>query len=304
VEGALKTLSAPAQAKKLELISDLEDDTPDALLGDPVRLRQVLLNLLGNAIKFTRVGAVLVHAQVASAGEIEAELHLSVRDTGIGIQLEKQKLIFEAFRQADGSTTRKYGGTGLGLAICSRLVTMMGGRIWVESEPGQGSTFHFTARFGLAELGASPPAESGEGAIAETAPLSVLVAEDNPMNSQLLVRLLESRGHKVKVADSGRQALAAVERQRFDLVLMDVQLPEMDGLEATAAIRAQERAAGGRRLPILAFTANAMNGFRERCLEAGMDGYVSKPIRTEEFFAAIHQAAGPAANGACKELRC
>jgi len=425
-----KTLALRAHTKGLELACQIQPEVPETLVGDPTRLRQILVNLLGNAIKFTERGEVVVEVGIESHDPDVVVLHFSVRDTGIGIPRDKQRLIFEPFAQADGSTTRRYGGTGLGLAISMRLVETMGGRLWLESEAGQGSTFHFTARFGrpvglvapkvhedpvnlrglevlvaddnaanrrilekmllewrmrptladggrsaiealrraqqagkpfslvvidaqMPEMGGFTVAEKikqdatlagatimmltsagrpGEAArcrelgisgylvkpiaqadllrailealgrsFAAAAPpplitrhslreaqsgLRILVAEDNPVNRELAVRLLEKRGHSVAVAANGHEVLARLEQQPFDLVLMDVQMPEMDGLEATAAIREKEKATG-HHLPIIAFTAHAMKGDRERCLEAGMDGYVSKPIRANELVAAI-----------------
>ena len=404
---------------------------PDALLGDPARLRQILVNLVGNAIKFTMSGEVVVRVLAVSEGPGEVTLDVSVTDTGVGIPPEKQRAIFTAFTQADSSTTRTYGGTGLGLTISSRLVELLGGRLSVESEVGRGSTFRFNARFALQT---SPPAraaaidlemlrdlrvlvvddnatnrrilhdvlvgwhmkpvltEGGRAALdvlqeaehrrqpfslvlldaqmpgmdgfavadairhdphlagsmivmltssglrgdaarcrelgieaylakpirqadlldtirrvigqqprAETRRLvtihsvresqrrlRVLVAEDNAVNRLLAVRLLEKRGHEVVVAATGTAALEALESQSFDLVLMDVQMPEMDGLEATIAIRERERAgASGQHIPIIAMTANAMVGDKEQCLEAGMDAYVSKPLQVAALFAAI-----------------
>ncbi|GIX47037.1 MAG: hypothetical protein KatS3mg131_1248 [Candidatus Tectimicrobiota bacterium] len=434
VSDTLRTLAVRAQEKGLALAYQVAADVPDALLGDPGRLRQILVNLVGNAIKFTDQGEVVVsvrHAAAEAAEDGACTLHFSVRDTGIGIAPDKQRLIFEPFRQADSSTTRAYGGTGLGLAICKRLVQLMGGRIWVESRPGEGSTFHFTARFALSAAAAAlpPPApvaqlrdtpvlvvddhpasaealaellkpwqvrptvvHDGAAALAALAqaqqagtpfpvvllsatvdrdgfavaaqlkraggdvrlillaaagqrgdaarcrqlgitgyltkpvrpaelldvllvalgmkaqdasaplitrhslrtqrPLHLLLAEDNAVNQKLAVRLLEKRGHRVAVVSNGRQAVAAVKRQAFDAVLMDVQMPEMDGLQATAAIRTWEKEHGGH-LPIIALTANAMQGDRERCLEAGMDGYVAKPLRAEELFAVLEQLVRP-----------
>lgn len=430
----LKALAMRAHEKGLELACHILPDVPDALVGDPGRLRQVIVNLVGNAIKFTERGEVVVRIKTETLTDNEAVLHFAVADTGIGIPKEKQSVIFEAFSQVDSSTTRKYGGTGLGLAISSRLVEMMGGRIWVESEEGKGSTFYFTARFGLqkgpkiqpkavdlrnlpalvvddnatnrtilkemltnwhmrptvvssgAEAIAAMEQASDAGmpfplvlldanmedmdgfAVAEqisknpklagstiilltsdgnrgdaarcrelgvaaylTKPISqsdlldaivmslgmaavdrrsrplvtrhtvrenkrklrILLAEDNPVNQKLAVRILEKRGHSVVVASDGRQAIDAWEAQPFDLILMDVQMPGMGGFEATAVIREREKQTG-KHIPIIAMTAHAMKGDRERCLEAGMDGYVPKPIRSEELFDVISQVlAGP-----------
>jgi PAS domain S-box-containing protein len=423
----MKTFAPRAHEKGIELILHIAPQTPDSLTGDAVRLRQIIVNMMGNAVKFTESGEVALRVEVESQTEEEALLHFSVRDTGIGIPPEKQRLIFEAFTQADASTTRKFGGTGLGLAISSRLVELMGGTIRVESEEGRGSAFHFTARFGVNQSTLQPDsalaglsalivddnqtclsimAESldywgasvalargaaealketmqarGEGRSYDVAivdagmpgidgltlisllkenpqtvgsaillvsavkghlvgaiendpfigcqlikpvkpaelkaallrmanardarrekaplvakrtlltaqrPLRVLLAEDNPVNRHLAVRLLEKYGHRVVVANNGREAVEAFERAPFDLILMDVQMPEMSGLEAAAVIRSRESPSG--RIPIIAMTAYAMKGDRERCLEAGMDDYVSKPVRAEELFRAIESA--------------
>ena len=430
IDDTLKTLALRAHQKGLELASQVLPEVPDGLIGDPGRLRQILMNLIGNAIKFTPHGEVIVRVAVTSSQAAEAVLHFSVTDTGVGIPPEKQQVIFEAFSQADGSTSRRYGGTGLGLTISAKLVEMMGGRIWVDSQPEQGSTFHFTARFSVQEEGEavarprlavdwhnlpvlvvddnatnrsilqgllthwqmkptavesgaaalrvlegggtafplilldaqmpgmdgfnlagqitrnpalagatimmlSSSGQSGDaarcrelgiaayltkpvkqselfGAILSvlSAPAQaaskkqiitrhslretrkhyqILLAEDNAINQKLAVRLLEKEGHRVVVAGTGRQAVEAFAGQPFDLILMDVQMPEMNGYEATAAIREAELATG-RHIPIIAMTAHAMKGDRERCLEAGMDGYVSKPIKSEELFVAIEQA--------------
>ena len=434
----MKPLAVRAHAKGLEMAYRIAPDVPDALVGDPARLRQILVNLVGNAIKFTERGEVIVEVnRIESQGlptdsspNHAVSLHFAVRDTGVGIPVEKQDAIFEPFTQADSSTTRQYGGTGLGLAISSQLVLLMGGRIWVESQPGQGSTFHFTACFrqqrhqGLevippelsqlrharvlivdnnatnrnilvetftqwhwsptavanggdalaavaearnagepfavilidaqmpemdgfalverlvctpfpmeiiimmlpparqhgdtarcralgvaasvakpitqasllaamqAAFHSSPTADEARqlGAhptAAEYRPgLHILLAEDNAVNQTLAVRLLEKHGHTVVVAKTGQEALAAWQRARFDLILMDIQMPEMDGLEATAAIREIERIKGGH-TPIVAMTAHAMTEDRQRCLEAGMDAYVSKPIQAQAVFEAI-----------------
>jgi CheY-like chemotaxis protein len=436
----MKTLAPRASAKGLELVYRTPPSLPRDLVGDPGRLRQILVNLVGNAIKFTERGEVVVHVETQSQTQDGVELHFAVTDTGIGIPREKQELVFAAFAQADSSTTRKYGGTGLGLPITSQLVKMMRGRLWVESEPGQGSTFHFTAHFGLAQAPTKPhalretvclrdmpvlvvddnatnrrileamlthwmmqptlaeggwaglaameqakdaerpfplvlidaqmpdmdgftlaqrikespglagatimmltsagqrgdvarcrelgiavylikpirqselleaifvalgrPSREGERPTVLTRhslrearrKLRVLVAEDNVVNQELAVRLLEKHGHTVAVAGNGREALDALEKatsRGFDVVLMDVQMPEMDGLEATAAIRQKEKATG-RHLPIIAMTAHALKGDRERCLAAGMDDYLAKPIQAKELLAAVEGAVLPA----------
>lgn len=427
----LSTLSLKAHEKGLELICHVQPGAPDDLIGDYGRLAQVLLNLVGNAVKFTEHGEVVLEVVTERAEGQKVVLHFVVRDTGIGVEQEKQDFIFEAFTQADGSTTRRYGGTGLGLAISRQLVEMMGGRIWLESEPGRGSIFHFTAEFdrqppstrrapsvesvdlrGMSVLvvddnstnrrilreiltawgmrptlveGGAPALEaltqarragkpfrlvlldglmpemdgfevasrirsdsalnsatvmmlssagysldatrceelgiaayltkpikqselrqavltalgshpSGRAAEPETAAprrvrrkrrLRVLLAEDNLVNQKLAVRLLEREGHETVVAPTGRDAVERLDREQFDLVLMDIQMPIMNGFEATAIIRDRERISGGHQ-PIIAVTAHAMKGDRERCLAAGMDGYVSKPIQWEELLDEIH----------------
>jgi signal transduction histidine kinase/ActR/RegA family two-component response regulator/streptogramin lyase len=291
-----KMLRLAAENKKLGFTINVEDDVVDHLIGDPHRLRQVLMNLLGNAIKFTAEGYVRLNVRRSAVTGSEWTLEFSVEDTGIGIPADKQTIIFEAFRQADGSTTRKYGGTGLGLAICTRLVEMMGGKIGVQSEPGSGTTFRFTAKFNCADQAAGTgtlprlestgliPLISAVASGQEDSPgrLAVLLAEDNPVNQRLVTRLLEKRGHSVKVANSGREALQHVQEDRFDVILMDVQMPDMDGLTATAAIREMERARNTY-TPIIALTAHTMKGDRERCLAAGMDSFVNKPIDALKF---------------------
>jgi PAS domain S-box-containing protein len=434
LEDTMRVLAPRADQKGLELACHIHRDVPDALVGDPLRLRQVVINLVGNAIKFTEHGEVVLRVEPESQGDANALLRFSVADTGIGIPPEKQAVIFEAFSQADSSTTRRYGGTGLGLAISSQLVELMGGRISVESQPGRGSTFHFEARFELQQPGVekSParwrtltdlpvlivddnatnrrileevltnwhmcpvavaggasalstlerslhadrsfavvlldghmpdmdgfavaervtqdrryrgiklvmltsagqpedvarcrrlgisayltkPVKQSElfdvivtaiGQPAEERPrapkpvrgarrpqrnLRVLLAEDNQVNQLLAKRIFRKLGHHVTVVSNGREALSAVQAGQFDLVAMDVQMPEMDGLDATAAIRAWEKTAGTH-TPIMAMTAHAMKGDRERCLAAGMDGYTSKPIRIGELERAIAQLVGP-----------
>ncbi len=426
---AMKVLAGRAHEKNVELACFVPPELPDFVIGDPVRLRQVILNLVGNAIKFTEKGEVVLHVELESQDSEGMALHFAVSDTGIGIPPEKQALIFEPFSQADTSTTRRYGGTGLGLSISSRLISMMNGRIWLESEMGVGTTFHFTARFANATLSSIPA--SADPAILENlralivddnatnrqilektlgywnmrpacassaamglamlqearaggapfgllvvdchmpdmdgfmlverlgkmpemqglvtvmltsggqrgdaqrckelgiaaylikpvlqsdlleallrvlgprtedapapqlvtrhtlrearTPLRVLLAEDNIVNQRLAVRLLEKEGHSVVVAGDGSKALQALERQQFDLILMDVQMPIMDGMETTAAIRKQEQG-NGTHIPIVAMTAHAMAGDRQRFLAMGMDGYLSKPIHSRDLYDAI-----------------
>jgi len=433
LETTLKTLALLAHEKSLELLCEVAPEVPEAVRGDPNRLRQIVVNLVGNAIKFTSEGEVAVGVRALEIEGEERLLQFTVSDTGIGIPLEKQDVIFEPFSQADASTTRKYGGTGLGLTISTRLVGMMGGKIWVESEPGRGTRFHFTARLGAVDaqavqVGTIAPSETlwgvkvlvvddnrtnrgilegmlkrwemkptlvegGEDALAQLsvareagAPyrliltdmhmpgmdgfslverirqtpqlatatimmltsaghrgdaarcqelgvgayllkpirqselreaiaralgakeqegvtplitrfslqderdpsefLSVLLVEDNAVNQRLAARLLEKRGHRVVVAANGREALGALGKIAFDLVFMDVQMPEMDGLEATAAIREKEKLSGNHQA-VIALTAHAMKGDQERCLAAGMDGYLSKPIHAQELDAIL-----------------
>jgi CheY-like chemotaxis protein len=268
------------------LTLEVDAAVPDTLVGDQGRLRQVLINLVANAIKFTRVGGVTVTVGVDGAQDDElAIVHFAIADTGIGIAPEKQALIFEPFRQADGSTTREFGGTGLGLAICRTLVEVFGGRLWVESGTS-GSTFHFTTPL-VKGAAAQVQVPADPSAVREPrARLRILLAEDNRVNQVLATRLLERWGHDVVLAENGREAVAAHASQKFDVILMDVQMPEMNGFEATAAIRAAEGTsiAG---TPIVAMTANAMKGDRERCLAAGMDDYVSKPIDRAVLFDVI-----------------
>jgi two-component system, sensor histidine kinase len=288
VEGAVRTLEFMAREKGLALSWMVDAEVPDSLLGDPNRLRQVLLNLINNAVKFTAAGSVRVQALLEEQRDGRAVVRCEVTDTGIGLSSEQQELIFEPFRQADGSVTRRYGGTGLGLAICSKLTDLMGGQISVSSTPGKGSTFAFSMDCPLcsgadeaAAMRAAKKVRSGAGA----GKLRVLLAEDNRVNQLLVVRLLEARGHDVTVAGDGRAAVDQAARENFDVILMDVQMPEMDGLEATRTLRAR-----GVRAPIIAMTAHAMQGDRDRCLSAGMDAYVSKPIQPDEVFEAIEDA--------------
>jgi CheY-like chemotaxis protein len=279
LDSTLRMLRSRADEKGLRLICAVAPDVPDELRGDSGRLRQIIVNLVGNAIKFTSHGEVAVRVQ-ADAPEF---LHFAVSDTGIGIPLAKRESIFDAFGQADSSTTRQFGGTGLGLTISRRLVELMGGRIWIESEVGQGSQFHFTVRLvSILDVPTVSPPPSLAAADGPVASLRLLVAEDNAVNQMLMARLLERRGHRVTLVATGREALEALEKERYDLVFMDVQMPGMDGLEATAAIREKEDR-DGTHLVVIALTAHAMKGDRERCLAAGMNDYLCKPIDAQEL---------------------
>lgn len=285
---AIKALTLRAQNQGLKLDCHIAPDVPETLFGDPGRLRQVVVNLVSNAIKFTHAGEVTINVSVEWQLKDELCLHFAVTDTGIGIAPEKQKLIFDPFTQADGSTTREFGGTGLGLAICSQLVAMMGGTIWVESAINQGSTFHFTACLGVRDGETSQPVQVTAKPSIASQPLHILVVEDNPVNQRLAVLLLKKRGHSVVVANNGKEALAMLAKETFALVLMDVQMPVMDGFATTKAIRQQEESTN-KHLPIVALTAHAMRGDQERCLAAGMDAYLSKPLQAHQLFAVIER---------------
>jgi signal transduction histidine kinase/ActR/RegA family two-component response regulator len=295
VDAVFKVLGIRAGAKNLGLACDFSPGVPSRVLGDPGRLKQVLVNLTGNAIKFTECGEVRIAVERLSETDQEAELHFSVRDTGIGIPLNKQQHVFSAFAQADSSSTRHFGGTGLGLTISSQLVELMGGRIWLESEEGKGSTFHFTVRLGIAPDRSEAVSPSAFGAPEGTSRnaegerrLRILVVDDSPLNRLVAKRMIENRNHAVAEAANGREALEMIHSEDFDCLLMDVQMPVMDGFEATAAIRKMERDSGAH-LPIIAVTAHALSGDLDRCLAAGMDGYLTKPIKSRDVFATIER---------------
>jgi len=291
LDSALKPMALRAVEKGLLLQCEVAPGTPDDVIADPGRLRQVLVNLVGNAIKFTARGEVRVEVSVVSSSPDDMVLRFSVSDTGIGIPKDKQEMIFEPFRQADGSTTRKYGGTGLGLTICSRLVALMGGEFEVESEEGKGSVFSFTTMVGRGIPGPSEtrrvtttveePASGPSG-------FSVLLAEDNVVNRKVALRYLEKQGHAVTCAENGVKVLEQLLKGAFDLILMDIEMPEMNGLEASLAIREREKLNGGH-IPIVAMTAHVMKVDEQRCIAAGMDGYLSKPIRPNDLTAAINK---------------
>lgn len=306
----IKTMVMRAQQKNIKLSFSVANDVPVWLRGDPNRLNQVILNLLGNSLKFTESGIIFLDVSREWTRDEKICLHFAVTDTGIGIPAEKQSEVFQAFSQADGSTTRKYGGTGLGLAICRQLTHMMGGSVSVESPSPRaaslskshkdlnatvnpGSTFHFTA---ILQVKEDPIQKQADDSINSHIlarnengnSLQILLAEDNLINQKLAKRLLEKRGHHVVVAGDGKAALEVFDQERFDLVLMDIQMPEMDGFEATKMIRERE-AKLKEKTPILAMTAHALNGDQERCIEAGMDGYLSKPIKIGEMMEMIRE---------------
>lgn len=292
IEEALDLISPQASEKGLKLLYQIDGNIPETVVGDSARIRQVLINLLGNAVKFTEKGNIVVRVAASKLSNDSYEIHFSVKDTGIGISEETSRRLFQPFSQADASTSRRYGGTGLGLAISKRLVQLMDGRIWVESKEGLGSTFHFTVR---ADASASPAKKTVSAPEEQAAredskgsrDLSILLAEDNPVNQRMTILMLKKLGYKTDYVSNGQEAISALQRQHYDLVLMDVQMPEMDGLKATAEIRRLWPSDGPR---IVALTAHAISGDREKCLEAGMDDYLCKPINLEDLSAAIERA--------------
>ncbi len=288
------TMAVQAHAKGLELSCRIDPNVPALLLGDPGRLRQILTNLVGNAIKFTHGGEVIIEASLESEKERAVVLRMAVRDTGIGIPEERRSMIFDKFTQADASTTRRYGGTGLGLAISRQLVGLMGGDMGVESKEGKGSTFWFTVPLQKQARGEALPAPQPSDVrgdrelkrIGFEADVRILLVEDNATNQEVALGILKKLGVEADVAENGEEAIEALQATRYDLVLMDVQMPVMDGFEATRRIRSGEdspsssdlRPLTSGHLPIIAMTAHAMEGDRERCLDAGMNDYLSKPI--------------------------
>ena len=298
LEYLLVSSSLLARDKGLDLLYRVHPDTPDYLTGDIGRLRQVILNLVNNAVKFTKEGEILLPVCPKGCMADEVVLQFEITDTGIGIPIEKQKDIFEAFYQAEEATTRQYGGPGLGLNICKKIVLMMNGEIWVDSAPGQGSTF--TARFKLAahsDLEMDIPEK--RGAFQEQRPLgrpysniSILLAEDNPVNQKLVLTILQKKGYRVTVAMNGREAIEAFKNQDFDLILMDVEMPEINGIDTARIIRNHQKQEV-RRLPIVAMTAHAMKGDENRFIEAGMDGYIAKPINRRVLLETIEKMVRP-----------
>jgi signal transduction histidine kinase/ActR/RegA family two-component response regulator len=283
IREAVQIVENAAARKSLRLLTTVDRALPSIVRGDIVRLRQILLNLLSNAIKFTAAGTVELTAELLSLGNGRCELRFAVRDEGIGMSEEQQARLFQPFSQAEASTTRKFGGTGLGLAISKRLTELMGGRIGVESRPGEGSTFWFTIQVASSERVAprAPSVPAAQPAHAGTRQFRLLLVEDNSINQKVALAMLKNLGYQADVARNGAEAVQAVLAQRYDLVLMDCLMPEMDGFEATRLIRAQALHCAG--LPIIAMTANAFAEDRDACLAAGMTDYLSKPVRETEL---------------------
>ncbi|MDK9718627.1 MAG: ATP-binding protein [Trichlorobacter sp.] len=299
LEQGLYSLGLKAEQKGLRLVIQVDGAVPDRLGGDIYKLRQILINLVGNAMKFSEQGVITVSAQLEQAEDAGLVVRFCVADQGIGIPAEAQSRIFETFEQADVTTTKKFGGTGLGLTICRRLAELMGGRIWVESEPGKGSCFIFTAR--LVSVGEDVAIE-GEGvAVSQSLEplkgLAVLLADDVEVNRELAKAVLERSDHRITEATNGQEALNAYAAGRFDIVLMDVQMPEMDGLQAAAGIRRLEQERGTGRTPIVAMTAYAGKDDRDKCLAAGMDDYLSKPVKPAQMLEMLQRYCSAATAG-------
>ncbi|MDR3332462.1 MAG: response regulator [Synergistaceae bacterium] len=289
VRSVQNMVAADASSKYLSLSAEVEPDVPDSIIGDPVRLEQILLNVLSNAVKFTHEGEVSVRVSQTLSAENETRLMFEVSDTGIGMNEDQMSSLFIPFTQADSSSTRKYGGTGLGLAICKNLVEMMGGEIWCESHPGRGSTFRFTAKFDLPDVAAAD--EAGDSSQAEDDDdleilrgLKVLLVEDNEINQMIATELLQGVNVTVTVADNGLEALKAMDGGVFDLILMDIQMPEMDGMTATTKIRENPTYSA---LPIIALTAHAMASDRDACIGCGMNDYLTKPIDPQQLYSTL-----------------
>lgn len=291
IDSVIKGLSVIAKGKKLNLNLIVEEGVPELIEGDPVRIRQVLINLINNAIKFTHAGTITTVVKCVANSKNQVTIQFSVIDEGIGIPKNRQEKVFEVFSQADDSTTRKFGGTGLGLAISKRLVEMMQGKIWVDSEEGKGSTFSFTAVFKLLAMKEDKSSlrmnlmnASGSDEVLKN--LKILLAEDNMVNQKIAMKMLEKVGCIVSAVENGQEVLDALEKHAYDLILMDAQMPKLDGLETTRLIRSNEKTTG-KHVPIIALTARAMHEDRKKCLDIGMDGYVSKPIDRKLLFAEI-----------------
>lgn len=291
IDRIMKSFKIRAQEKGLEFTCELSSSVPSIVVGDESRLRQLLINLIGNAIKFTTKGYILVKLGVDETINDLVTVHFSVEDTGIGIPRDKHQVIFEAFTQADSSTTRQFGGTGLGLSICSQLISMMNGKIWLTSELDKGSTFHFTIPFKCENVAVVSEEVEKDAYQSTTTGRHILVVDDNLINQRLICSILEKHGHKVTVAARGDEALNLFTRNRFDAILMDIQMPVMDGLEATVRIRNEEQDSKTH-IPIIGMTAHATANIRKKCLEAGMDEYISKPFQVDQFLKILESIQG------------
>jgi CheY-like chemotaxis protein len=292
VENILDLLRPPAAKKGLVLACDIASGIPGRLCGDPSRLRQILVNLLDNAVKFTAKGGVSLRVRMEGDDSSQVTLRFEVRDSGVGIPAGRIEQLFDPFVQSDTSTSRHYGGSGLGLAISRQLATLMGGEIGVESIEGEGSTFWFTARLGRSADSRGPAGKASAETTDSSPPRHVLLVEDNVTNQMVARLLLERQGHVVHVAGNGAEALAFLRRQDCDLVLMDCEMPGIDGYAATRAIRAIGSAARNPQVPVIALTANAMPDEERKCREAGMNDFLTKPVRAPELAAAIERWAG------------
>ncbi len=283
IETSISLVAPDASGKCLNLAYSIQKDVPELIMGDPARLSQIMVNLLSNAVKFTDKGDVLISASNRKLKSHESEILFAVKDTGIGIPQNKMSQIFQSFSQVDASTARRYGGTGLGLTISKKLVELMGGKIWVESEIDKGSIFYFTipARASTRKEVVSRPESQMPAHLGNKSPLRILLAEDNAINQKVAMQMLKKLGYQADVAANGLEVLQAIERQPYDVILMDVQMPEMDGIEATKRIRALWPSGPGPM--IMAITAFALEGDKDRCLDAGMNDYLSKPIQLEEL---------------------
>lgn len=283
--------------KGLAISIDLPETVPDLLQGDQLRTRQILLNLVGNAIKFTEQGGISISATVVSRQDSRVLIRLDISDTGIGMAPDLLERIFASFEQADNSTTRKYGGSGLGLAICRRLTDLMGGRIWAESTPGAGSSFHLELPFTVLEQQPAPE-DSADNVTASSSigrSLSLLLAEDNRVNAEFIFKVLTRMGHRVTTVENGQLVLEQLAQQSFDAVLMDIQMPGMGGDEAARIIREQEQQRGGH-IPIIALTAHVMDDERRRLLEQGFDAHVGKPVEIGVLMTELARLTGQASS--------
>jgi len=284
IEEVIKMVSFKTAQKNLYLDFNFDKNIPTYLIGDPLRIKQVLINLINNATKFTSVGGITIDCQLLNKDSINAEIKVIVNDTGIGIPADQKNKLFKSFTQADASTTRKFGGTGLGLAISKSLTKMMSGKIGVESEEGRGSSFWFTAKLTMASEELLKEEFSITASESESIPLTILVAEDNAINQRVAIFNLEKFGHKVDVAENGEIAVKMFKEKAYDIVFMDIQMPIMDGISATKQIRSYELNTGKiKKTPIIAMTANTLKGDKENFMNAGMTDYIGKPFKANEL---------------------